>query len=310
MEFRKSTLEKLVNMKKILLLGESGFIGRNLKEFFEIYNDIYRVSAPTLDELDISDENAVLKVLKKQWYDVIIHAAVYNPRIIPNGDYSKELEINLRMFYNLERYSDLFGKMLYFGSGAEFDKRENIKMITEDSPGNGIPISGYGLYKYIINKSIQSSNNIYNLRIFGLFGKYENWRKAFISGACCKAIKDLPITIRQNVFFDYLYINDFCKIVDKLICSDLHYKDYNIVSGKRIDLVTISKLIKKISKKDLPVYICNKGLANEYTANNERLIKELKDISFTPIEQSIQELYNWYCLHENIIDIYPLIYQS
>lgn len=299
----------MVNMKKILLLGESGFIGRNLKEFLGNYNETYRISAPTLDELDISDEKAVLNELKKCLYDVIIHAAVYNPRIIPNGDYTKELDINLRMFYNFERHSDLFGKMLYFGSGAEFDKRENISMITEDSPGNGIPTSDYGLYKYIINKSIKNSKNIYNLRLFGLFGKYENWRRTFISGACCKAIKDLPITIRQNVYFDYLYIDDFCPIVKWFIDNQPKYKDYNVASGKKVDLISLAEIIKKVSHKQLPVYVCKKGLAKEYTASNKRLLNEIGNIQFMPIEEAIGNLYQWYLERTEEIDLYSLLYQ-
>ena len=61
------------------------------------------------------------------------------------------------MFFNFERYQSLFGKMLYFGSGAEFDKRNGICSISEEDAGNGIPATDYGLYKYIINKSIQHS---------------------------------------------------------------------------------------------------------------------------------------------------------
>lgn len=54
MEFGKSSLEKMVNMKKILLLGESGFIGKNLIEYLGNLNELYEICAPTIDELDIS----------------------------------------------------------------------------------------------------------------------------------------------------------------------------------------------------------------------------------------------------------------
>ncbi len=300
----------VVMRKKILILGSNGFIGRNIKEYLEKNKHLYCIHAPTKNELDILNEQEVREQLQKQYYDVVIHAAVYNPRVGVNKDLSKELDVNLRMFFNFERYKNLYGKMLYFGSGAEFDKRDNISMINEDDQGNGIPNTDYGLYKYIINKAIQQSNNIYNIRVFGLFGKYENWKKTFISGACCKALKNLPITIRQNVYFDYLYIDDFCKIIGWVIENDVQYKTYNVTSGKRVDLLTIANIVKRVSnKEDLLVYICKEGLDKEYTANNERLLNEMGEFAFTPIEDSIKDLYDWYSKYEGMIDIYSLLYQ-
>lgn len=295
--------------KKILIVGASGFIGRNIKEYLEKETDLYEIYAPASKEFDISNEQEVKNQILKKYYDVIIHAAVYNPRVGSNKDATKELDKNLRMFFNFERYQSYYGKMLYFGSGAEFDKRDNISMINEDSSGNGIPETDYGFYKYIINQTIKNSENIYNLRVFGLFGKYENWRRTFISGACCKALKNTPITMRQNVYFDYMYIDDFCKIIKWFIDHDAKYKTYNITTGKKIDLISIAEIVKKISKKDIPIYICKEGLASEYSASNQQLLNEIHSLTFTPMEDAIQDLYNWYCNNEDDIDIVSLLYQ-
>lgn len=296
-------------MKKALIIGASGFIGRNIFELLKKEKDLYEIYAPSSREFDISYEQTVRKQLEKQHYDVIIHAAVYNPRVDDGKDSTKELDKNLRMFFNFERYQSLYGKMLYFGSGAEFDKRNGICSINEEDTGNGIPATDYGLYKYIIDRSIQNSKNIFNLRIFGLFGKYENWKKTFISGACCKALKGLPITIRQNVYFDYLYVDDFCRIVDWFICNDVKYKDYNVTSGRRIDLLSLANIVREISGKELPIYVCEEGLANEYSASNQRLLDEMGSFSFTPIQDAIRELYIWYQNQESEIDMYSLLYQ-
>jgi UDP-glucose 4-epimerase len=301
--------DRVKMMSKILILGAGGFMGRNLKELLEKEKELYEIYAPTSKEFDISDERAVKEQLEKRYYDVIIHAAVYNPRTSSNKDPAKELDKNLRMIFNFERYQSSFGKMLYFGSGAEFDKRAGISMINEDEPGHGIPATKYGFYKYIINKSIQRSENIYNLRIFGLFGKYENWKRTFISGACCKALKGLPITIQKNVYFDYLYIDDFCKIVKWFVDHDVKQREYNVTSGKRIDLLTLADIVRKVSDKKLPVYVCEEGLANEYSASNQRLLSEMGSFTFTPIEDAIRDLYIWYHNHEEDIDMFSLLYQ-
>ena len=251
----------------------------------------------------------VYDYLKEYKFDVVIHAAVCNPRRLAEGTIYHELDSDLRMFFNLERYHELFGKMLYFGSGAEYDKSENISSVNETVLGNGVPKNEYGLAKYIIGKQIEQSRNIYNLRIFGLYGKYENWRTTFISGACCKAIKNLPITIRQNVYFDYLYIDDFCNLVKWFIDNKPNYHTYNMCSGKKIDLLSIAEKVKSISGKDIPIYVCKEGFAKEYTADNQRLLLETSNTIFIDIDLGIQLLYRYYESISKDINIIDLLYQ-
>lgn len=293
---------------KLLIIGCNGFVGRNLYEYFQ-QKSTFSVEGTTSRDLNLLDENAVYKWLKEGKYDIIIHAAVYNPRVGMGKEPDKELEYDLRMFYNIAKYHDLYGKMLYFGSGAEYDKRFPICSVTEEEWEREIPENIYGFAKYVINQQIEKSENIYNLRIFGLFGKYENWKATFISGALCKALKNLPITIRKNVYFDYLYINDFCKMVERFIKLEKpRYHSYNITSGKRIDLITLAEIVKKVSEKEVPIIVCSEGLANEYTADNSRLIEEIGQEPLTAYEIAVKELYEFYKSREKDIDLMSLLY--
>ncbi len=293
---------------RILILGKNGFIGRNLYEYFS--KTEHEVTAVGHRELDLLCEKQVKDFLESTYYDVVLHAAVFNPRTQKESESDKELEYNLRIFYNMEKYSKCYGKMIYFGSGAEFDKREDIVDAGEDDFCNReIPDYTYAFYKYVIQRCIDKSDNIYNFRVFGLFGPYENWKKTFISGACCKAIKGLPITIRKNAVFDYLYIDDFCKIVSSMLEKDLHYHDYNIVSGRKMELLEIAQIVKEISGKDLPIYVCEDGYAKEYSASCERLRNELSDFSCENMRDSIAKLYQWYESKQEQIDLYSLLYQ-
>ena len=292
-------------MKRILIVGAGGFIGKNLKEYLQDHYDVY---SPGHEELDALSEEAVVDYLKQNQFDTVVHAAIYNPRVGTGKDATKEIENDLRLYMNFAKHEDLYGRMFYFGSGAEFNKAYPVVNAGEDTD-RGIHENAYAFAKYMINQDIRHRKLVYNLRIFGLFGPYENWVKTFISGACCKAMYDLPITIRQNVYFDYLYIRDFCRIMERLIETPmLHYHDYNVVSGKRIDLCTIADLVKKVSKKDVPVIVCREGMGNEYTASNARLREELGDISYTDMEESIRNLYAWYCEHRDEIELEKLLY--
>lgn len=297
-------------MKKILLIGGNGFIGRNLKEFLGNFTNEYDVVAPSRYELNILDEISVKDYLSKDFFDVVIHAAICNPVRGHITSVQNELEQDIRGFYNFEKYQKLFGKMIYLGSGAEYDKTKDIVSVSEEDFMNNIPKNQYGLAKYVIGKSIEKSDNIYNLRIFGLFGKYENWRTTFISGACCKALKGLPITIRKNVYFDYMYIDDFCKIVKWFVDNIPKYRTYNMSTGMKVDLISIAVIINKLIDKVVPVYVCEDGLANEYTADNKRLMSEIgNDFRYTLHKNAIGELLDYYRKHIDDVDLYSLLYQ-
>ena len=306
-------------MLNILILGGNGFIGKNLKEYFATKDDL-QVWAPGRAELNCLSEEAVEDYLRSHHFDIVIHGAIFVPHTPEEKISGRILENDLRMFYNFQKYSHLYGKMFYFGSGAEYDKRSDIVSVKEygnvqerEKQGRRIPDTEYGFAKYIIHQQILKSENIYNFRVFGLFGKYENWRTTFISGACCKAVSGLPISIRKNVYFDYLYIDDFCKIFDRMMRKELKYHEYNICSGRKYDLLSLAKIVAGISEqkngKRPEIFVCQEGLAPEYTASNERLLEEIGGYEFLPIEQAVSQLYQWYEQHSDIIEIYSLLYQ-
>lgn len=278
------------NSLRVLLLGGSGFVGRNI---LEQLSSKYIFLAPTHKELDLLDEKAVINYFIKHNPDVIVYAVnLGGTRKNP----SKPIHFyqNIRMFFNVTRANKYFKKMIFLGSGAEYDKRNPLIKVKEIDFDKHIPVDEYGYYKYICSNVIEQSDNIVNLRIFGLFGKYEDYEIRFISNTICKNIFNLPITINQNVFFDYVYINDFIHILDYFIENNVKHKSYNIGTGNSIDLLSLAKKINSLSQKKQKISILKKGLGTEYTCNNKRLIKELQHFSFTPIEKSIEELYNWY----------------
>lgn len=294
--------------KKILLTGGTGFVGRNVKEYLEQKD--YMVYAPSSRQLDCLDENAVKEHLRLNYYDIILHFAVYGDGIDKTKDGKKVLEYNLRIFTNFAKCSDLFGKMIYTGSGAEYDKRYPIHMVKEeDLAERMIPTDQYGLMKYVANQMIEKSDNIFNLRLFGIFGKYEYWKTKFISNLCCKSLKGLPLSIRKNCYFDYLWIDDFCKMLEKFMQLEKpQYHTYNAVRGERIDLLSLAEIVNELADTKQEIIVCQEGYANEYTANNDRICKELPDLRFTDMKEAVSALYAWYRLHQDEIDVYSLIY--
>ena len=283
---------------KILITGGSGFIGKNLIEYL---TKRHEVLAPTHKELELLDDDAVRKYFKNHKIDVVIHAAV-RPGHRNAKDPSNQLYINTRMFSNLIRNKDCFRKMIVLGSGLVYDTRYYLPKMKEDYFDTHVPEDEGGLSKYMIAKYIEKVDYITELRVFGIFGKYEDYAIRFISNAICKTLFDLPITIKQNRKFDYIYIDDLMPVIEHFIKDGSGCGAYNVCPDKSIELKPIAEKIKKISGKDLPIIIANDGMGPEYSGDNSRLKKEMPGLKFAPIDTSIKKLYDWYTERKDSIN--------
>ena len=268
----------------------------------EQLKDKYRISAPTSSELNLLDKAAVHAYLKANHFDVIIHSAWWNSSRNSTKNLSKSYEYNVGMFANIAEHADSFGKMIYFGSGAEYGKAHYQPHMTEDYFGKHQPTEDSHRAKFTMMKIAERTANIVNLRTFAVFGKHEDWEIRFISNAICKIIYDLPITIKRNVYYDYLYIDDLVRITDWFINNNPKHNAYNVCRGKAIDLLSLANIALKIAQKRLPIIIRNEGLAPEYSGDNSRLLGEMRHFIFSDLEDDIEELYRWYLMNKNKID--------
>lgn len=283
----------------ILLTGGSGFIGRNIKESYLAKK--YNILAPSHSELDLTDENKVKEYFLNNKIDIVIHSAC-KPGHRNAKDPTNIFCTNSRMFFNLLENQSHYQKMIVLSSGAIYDTRYSLSKVSEDFFGKNIPVDEHGFQKYIAAKQIELSDNVIELRIFGLFGKYEDYAIRFISNAICKTLYDLPITIKQNRKFDYVYIEDLMPILDYFILNKNRYKNYNISSNQAIELHETAKKVLKISGKDLPVLIKQPEMGLEYSADNTRLCKEITNSSFTSFDEAITKLYKWYSDNIHLIN--------
>jgi GDP-L-fucose synthase len=282
----------------ILLTGGSGFIGRNI---IELMGDRYRFIAPSHKELDLLDENRVEGFIKEKRIDIVVHSAV-KPGHRNAKDFTDIFYSDARMFFNLARLSSHYEKMIVLSSGAVYDVRRDLRKVTEDYFDTGVPADEHGFFRYVSAKYIESASNIVELRIFSIFGKYEDYTIRFISNAACKAVYDLPITIKQNKLFDYLYVNDFMPVLDFFIRHEPLHKAYNATPDSFIELYTLAEKVRAASGKDLPIVVAQPGMGPAYSGDNGRLRKEFTDLKLTPIDESIRELYGWYAANKQSIN--------
>ena len=287
--------------KKILVTGGNGFIAKSIVKKLKD-DDRYHVCSFNRESLDLLDARKVLKVIKEYEFDVVIHTATYDaaPRF-STKDPRQVLEQNTRMFFNVARCSPYFGKMLYFGSGAEFGRENWTPKMTEGYFDHFVPTDQYGFSKYIMGKHAELSANIYNLRIFGVFGEFDDWRYRFISNACCKAVFDLPIVIKQNSLFDFLYIDDLIRATEWFMENKPEKHVYNICSGLAREWKAIAEEIIDISGKNLDIDLKNEKIKVEYSGDNSLFVNE-SNFRLSPFRQSLKNMYFWYLHCKKEID--------
>lgn len=269
---------------KILVTGGSGFTGQNILEEFK---KKYTLFAPSHKELDLTHFNEVEEYIRRHKITHVIHTA------IKGGD--AVLETTLRMFVNLLRNLDRLERIIHLGSGAEYAKTRDLKKVKEEEEfGRFVPEDQYGLAKYCCALMSQKEKKIVTLRLFGIYGEYEDYRYKFISNTIVKNLLGLPIKIKQDVVFDYLYIHDFLSVIEHFLLKPCRYQEYNITPTRSIRLTEIVQIINRVADRPSRVTLVNKGYNFQYTADNTRLRKEIPKLRFTSYEEGISRLFLFY----------------
>lgn len=274
-------------MKNILLTGSGGFIGSHLKEYLQ---NKYNLFTPRSFELNLLDSLSVKKYIETNKINFIIHSASCGVRITADATIEDVAKPNLEMFNNLADYVNPNCPMITFGSGAEYDKSRPLHKIKEEDFGKSIPKDPYGYSKYLISKEIEKRENILNLRIFGIYGQGEDASRV-TSCIINDNLNHRPITLNQNVVFDFIWIDDFCKIVEHFIEKPTIEKFINVSPTESIQIVDLANIVNDFSDFKSEIIIKNEGLNKEYTGNNNKLIKEIKDIKFTSYKESMKKFY-------------------
>jgi GDP-L-fucose synthase len=279
-------------MKETILItgaGPNSVTGQLIKKRLQ---DDYLILSPSSKELDLTDDDKVRRFFEDHDIDFVIHCALYrakaNESITRDGD---DLEKNLRMFYALASQAHRVKKMIYFGSGSEYNKAKDIINATEDKDyGNSIPFNIYGFSKYIMNLYARKSENIYNFRLFGTINPFEPYTKNVLSNICMKAIKCDAINLIQDCKFSWIDIDDVVTFIRYAFTHELKYHDYNLANNQQCTIGEMAAMINEINHTHKNILFQKEGFNLEYTACNDRWVSEC-NLPQTPIKESLMKVY-------------------
>ena len=270
--------------KKILLIGKRSFISKNLYLFLKKKFLIKKISFETS-----------LKFKKKNFkkYNYIINCSINKNYIDLKYSYLNDFD-----YIVAKKLDGLDCKYIFFSTRKIYNPGNNLK---ENSKLN--PRCNYSKNKLITEKLLKNllKKRVLILRLSNLvdFRQRRNYRvrhKIFID-YFFENIKKNNIYKNKDVYKDFLSINQFCKIIYKLISKDIT-GTYNVSIGKKVYL---NKLISwlnfynknKISEISLPKNINN----DSFYLNNKKLKDKIKlKLSLIDLEKDCKKISKNYFL--------------
>lgn len=304
-------------VKTILVFGGFGFIGTNLIKYIESNGLPYRVivfdrynqhpggvNSNVIDGVycgDFSDGLQVEKVFMENQIDWVFHClSTTVPSTAFNAKY--DIESNLVPTIDCLDHMVKYGvkKILFISSGgAVYGKRELRPHKEEDGL---FPISPYGINKVSIEKYLFSYASLYGiepliLRLSNPYGSFHySMKQGVVNVALKAALEQQPFIVWGDgtAKKDYIYIEDFCRIVFLLIRKNIHSEIVNVASGELLDVNAILGFIKEKIPSFHWEYTESAKLDVKHfsldTTKLHRLIGEQKYLAF---KDAFELVYQW-----------------
>lgn len=249
---------------KVAILGARGYLGSNIAE--KLSNMGFTVLPVTRQTLNLNNYNQVEDWLGRTEPDCIINCAIEGGTLNVDDFIFEDVQNNIGMFLNFYNSKYNF-RYINIGSGAEFDRRYDIDLCSEEDIFRSNPQSSYGYAKNIIARMCLVKPNFYTLRLFGCFDASESEFRLFK-----KFLTYGTLDLKER-YFDFISLDDFISILKFYIEMPNHclIKDINCVYKDKPKLSEICKLFSKYHVPNGIIHVS--GYGNNYTGSSIQLSK-------------------------------------
>jgi GDP-L-fucose synthase len=309
-------------MKKILILGASGFIGKNLANFlsgyrYELYGT-YLTNKPKKNlkikyyKVDLKEKSQVNKIVKNM--DVIIQCAAVtggikdaklNPaKYIADNAIMNSIILESIFFNNIKQFVFLSCSVMYESS--------NKKLKEEDfNPSGNIYPSYFGgaWNKIYIEKMCEYYSRICKTKftvirhsnVYGPNDKFDKDKSHLCSATIKKVLdnksKKIVVWGDGKEKRDLLFIDDLTNAIKLTLTKQKNkYEIFNIGSSVSISVKELVKKIIKISDKKIEINFDLSKPTNKFSLslNSSKAYHLLKWKTYYSIDQGLKKTINWY----------------
>jgi len=297
---------------KILITGGNGFLGSNLVEYIlNKKNDILVISKNSnnikhlLNRIEFIEydsinyfnyENKILKFSP----DIIIHCAWDGGGKYEDVNDTNQIYKNLSTSLSLlEIINKQTTKPLFIGFGSVVEYGFLKEKAYEDQIEN--PVNFYGLSKNTFKKISElycQQNNIDWLwiRPCYVYGP-KDIPSRLIPNIISKLLKNEQLILNScDTIIDYMYIDDFCEALYKLIITK-SLGVYNVCSGEEYSIKSVIHEIHNIMGLENNI-IFNPSLDRKFSSkyngcSNTKLLNSTKMTNLTSLNEGLKQTIHW-----------------
>ena len=284
------------SIKRVVILGHSGYVGTHLKSWLASeHSDLetYGLSFPYIDLTDINRLGELPDLLNKETVVVILSGLKKQ-----FGDSLDIFNQNIAMVTNVCRTLDKHpvNHIVFFSSAEVYGDNVDDTELTEDSTVQ--PASYYGIAKFasegLLRKLVERDDqgSLLILRPALIYGPNEQQTFYGPTGFVRAMLGDDPITLWGDgeELREFLYIDDLIHIVATLALSG-RTGVVNVASGTSRTFNDIAEIIAGVV--DTPVEIRSRERTRPKVNqgfHNHRLTNILPDFPFTNLEDGIMTI--------------------
>lgn len=315
-------------MKKYLITGSSGFVGRN---FLEHLNNVHGNTAvvgidivePSIDfksftnvdflfkQIDLRDKDRLCKVIYDFAPDYILHLASYSSVTGSWKSPGASFQNNVNTFLNLVeaiRSVGLKCRLISVGTSEEYGKVDIKDLpLSEDHLLN--PSSPFGIARFSQELVAKLYAEVYGLdiimtRSFNHIGAGMNHENSVASFARQLVeirqtrLHELLVTGDIGIVRDFIDVRDVTRAYDMLFVNGRKGQIYNVCSGCGISLHNIIQMMCEILGLEITVKENRKLLRPKdnpvIIGDNNKIKTEINWTNEVPIEFSISDLLEYY----------------
>jgi UDP-glucose 4-epimerase len=249
-------------MKKILITGAKGFIGRSATKYFKnLGHEIYglghgKISASNCKEMGLDywyESDISFEAIKNigKVFDLIIHCGGGGSVGLSNKDPYQDYKKTVNGTLEVLEYIRLFNPNahLIYPSSPAVQGECRDEPINEDFIGK--PESPYGYHKKIAEDLCRSYSDKYNIKIsiMRLFSVYGNGLKKQILWDACKKFIDkgeqaVEFWGTGNETRDFIHIDDVLQLIKGLILVEENFLIINGGTGKKTTIKEVVFLVR------------------------------------------------------------------
>ena len=292
-------------MKKIIVTGGSGLVGKHLQEILP--NATYLSSK----DCDLTDIKMVRWLISSYTPDIVIHLAAKVGGIQDNiAKPAEYFDDNILMNTNILKVSHEYKVKRFIGilSTCIYPDQVDLYPMKEEVLFNGPPTPtnfSYGYAKRVLAVQIEAYNKQYGTEynyitpcnLYSEYDNFDNDKKMHFITALLKKIKtsdkELNLLGTGKPLRQFMYAGDLARIIKEMIDKNI-YENFNIAYPKNQTIHELAKKALGVLNKNLYIKYNKPKLDGQYRKDVDitKMLNLFPDFKFTSYEEGIKKVYD------------------